>query len=418
MAKQLKTRYTLLASAILLSACSTPPVKPPEKIAETYSTTYPVRTLTGFTEGLVCMDKMFVARKVEPIYITAAPIPDASENRGASGYAARDMLITAIAEMGKESAALRYVAFDRQTPDIVALQSSHPKKASLRIPDFFIRGAVTQINNAPYSKQRGGSANVGKLDKNFQGGSYSDSSSLALSSVSLDLAMGLVNNYQILPGMFSANTFSVEKRGSADDYSISMPKLGLTYSTSENSAEAMSRALRALVEVGAIELFGKLYNLPYWECLAIVGEATPERNKAGKLYSTMSSVQRANYVLAHLKNLKMVALDAQAFSKDGYESTQLRNALMQYRVRHNVFGSAGVDFAIFEQVWKDIELSRTVAMSTLPNPTIPPGSDQQQSTSDELKIVTPKGSPAPEEMKVPQTPGAPLLPPPLPPPPR
>lgn len=415
MVNQSKSQLTLLASAILLSACSLLPVKPPEKIAEAYSTTYPVRTLTGFTEGLVCMDKMFVARKVEPIYITAAPIPDSSENRGVSGYAARDMLITAIAEMSKESAALRYVAFDRQTPDIVALQSSHPKKANLRIPDFFIRGAVTQINSAPYSKQRGGSANVGKLGKEFQGGSYSDSSSLSLSSVSLDLAMGLVNNYQILPGMFSANTFSVEKRGSADDYSISMPKLGLTYSTSENSAEAMSRALRALVEVGAIELFGKLYNLPYWECLATVGEATPERDKAGKLYSTMDSAQRADYVLAHLKNLKMIAPDAQAFREDGYESTQFRNALMQYRVRHNVFGSTGVDFAIFERVWKGIELSRTVALTALPTPPVLPGSGEQQPAAGELKIVVPKGSPAPEEMKAPSTPGAPYrlwLPPP------
>ena len=90
-----------------------------------------------------------MARRVEPVYVTSAPLPDYTENRGAAGYGARDMLISALSEMTKESGAIRFVAFDRSTPDIVALQNSHPQKKELRIPDFFIRGAVTQINTSP-----------------------------------------------------------------------------------------------------------------------------------------------------------------------------------------------------------------------------------------------------------------------------
>lgn len=388
----------------VLCGCSIAPVKPPEHIAEAYSATYPVRTLTGFTEGLACMDKMFIARKVEPIYITAAPIPDYSESRGGAGYAARDMLISAIAEMSKESAALRFVAFDRQTPDIVALQASHPKKASLRIPDFFIRGAVTQINTSPYSKQRGASLNVGQLNDQFQGSGLTNSTSLSLASVSLDLAVGLVNNYQILPGVFSANTFSVEKRGSSDELSISLKKLGAVYSVNENSADALSRALRVLVEVGVIELFGKLYNIPYWECLAVVGEATPERNRAHELYAGMSEQQRADYVLEHLKSLKMAAPPTAAFDAEGKLTTDFRNALMQYRVRHNVFGG-GVDFAIFERAWKDIALSRTVAAAKAP--VALPG---EEPPGGQPKLIAPNVNPAPSQMKTPPAPGTPVLP--------
>ena len=406
------TRSTVLAWAapLLLSACAIPPVKPPEAIAETHSTTYPVRTLTGFTEGLVCMDKMFIARKVEPVYITAAPIPDYSESRGGAGYAARDMLISAIAEMGKESAALRFVAFDRQTPDIVALQSSHPKKGSLRIPDFFIRGAVTQINTSPYAKQRGASLNIGQLGDQFQGGGLSTSGSLTLASVSLDMAIGLVNNYQILPGVFSANTFSVEKRGSSDEVSISLKKLGAVYSVSENSAEALSRALRVLVEVGAIELFGKLYNLPYWECLAAVGDAGPDRSKAQAVYAGLSEQQRADYLLDHLKAIKMVKPDALVAQPDGWLTTEFRNGLMQYRVRHNVFGGTGVDFAIFERAWKDMQLSRNIAATPLP--LLVPAVPDDRPVAPPM-ILNPKSNPAPAEMKRPSAPGTPVLPPPV-----
>jgi len=38
------------------------------------------------------MDRMFLKYKVEPVYMTSAPIPDYSEGRGTAGYGARDMM--------------------------------------------------------------------------------------------------------------------------------------------------------------------------------------------------------------------------------------------------------------------------------------------------------------------------------------
>ncbi|MBS1190138.1 MAG: peptidoglycan-binding protein [Rhodocyclaceae bacterium] len=407
----LRIPFARLATAFLgsiLAGCSAIPVSPPENVRETLSPTYPVRTLTGFTEGLACMDQMFIRHKVEPIYVTAAPIPDYSESRGGAGYGARDMMISAISEMSKESAAIRFVAFDRQTPDIVALQSSHPKKGALRIPDFFIRGAVTQINTSPYTKQRGGSLNAGQINENIQGGSYSGSASVSLSSVSLDLALGLVNNYQILPGVFSANTFSVEKRGASDEISISLKKLGAIFSTNENRAEALSRALRALVEVGTIELFGKLYNLPYWECLAAIGEVTPEREKARSLYASLSHQERAEFVLATLRSLKMAKADTRPLEEDGSLTPAFRRALMQYRMRHNVFGDSGVDFAIFERAWKDNQHAAAAAATPPAGIEVPKSNGTPP--SEQPKLLNPS-NPAPADMKLPPAPAAPVLPP-------
>ena len=60
-----------------------------EDAPERYGLGYAVTTATPFSRALVCMDQMMLDREVDPIFITATPIPDYTENRGAAGYGAR-----------------------------------------------------------------------------------------------------------------------------------------------------------------------------------------------------------------------------------------------------------------------------------------------------------------------------------------
>ena len=342
-----------VAITLLTTGCSYRRVEPSSEIKEQMSQAYPTRNLTGFTQGLRCMDSMFMARRVEPVYVTSAPLPDYTENRGAAGYGARDMLRSALSEMTKESGAIRFVAFDRSTPDIVALQNSHPQKKELRIPDFFIRGAVTQINTSPYSKQRGASLSVGAVSEDISGAGATNSSSISLATVSLDLAMGLVSNYQLLPGVFSANTFSVGKTGLSDNLSISLSKVGGVYRASENQSKALSEGLRALVEVGSIELFGKLYGVPYWECLAVIGEERPEIYQAHSLYRVWDSQRVERYVFDYLRDRGYLSAGAQPYADgaDNALSLEFRAGILQVRSELNLFGTPGVDRALFTEIW-------------------------------------------------------------------
>ena len=342
-----------LAVASLVAGCAHREVTPNPDVAERMSQTYPTRNLTGFTQGLRCMDSMFEARQVEPVYVTSAPIPDYTENRGAAGYGARDMLISALSEMTKQSAAIRFVAFDRSTPDIVALQNSHPQKKNLRVPDFFIRGAVTQINTSPYSKQRGGSLSMGEVSEDINGGGATTSGSISLATVSLDMAMGLVSSYQLLPGVFSANTFSVGKTGLSDELSISLSKVGGVYRASENESKALSEGLRALIEVGAIELFGKLYGVPYWECLAIIGEERPEIQWAHQHYSDWDRLKIDRFVFDHLNDKGYLKRGASMYAQgsDKALSLEFRAAILQIRTELNLFGTPSVDKPLFTEIW-------------------------------------------------------------------
>ena len=69
------------------------------------------------------------------------------------------------------------------------------------------------------------------------------------------------------PGVTSKNSVLVIKHGSGLDSELNMNKFGLNFNFSLSKTEGQSEALRSLVELGAIELYGKLEKIPYWTCL-------------------------------------------------------------------------------------------------------------------------------------------------------
>lgn len=352
----------LFTAATMLSGCSVLDVEYPDEIKEARPVQAPVRNITGFTEGLQCMDSLFLKYNVKAIRVTSAPIPDFSENRGDAGYGAREMLISAISTMSQRSGAVRFVAYDRSTPDIIALQSAHPRKDEFVVPDFFIRGAVTQIESAPYSKQGGYSMSANDIDEaEIQSGSLSNSNSAALQSVSADLNMGLINNFEVLPGIYSSNSMSVEKRGSSDDVSVNIWKLGAIYSISENKQDALSSGLRSLMEVGMIELFGKLYNLPYWQCLGMLGDDTELDAKAREAYNDMGDEERIRWIGDQLKRRKFLAENASYLREDDQMSDAMRQALAHFKIKHDLFGSALVSFEVFNKLYRQDAMEKQLS---------------------------------------------------------
>ena len=327
---------------ILLAGCAAVKGPTPEDAPDQYALGYAVSTATPFSRALTCMDQMMIDREVDPIFVTATPIPDYTENRGAAGYGAREMLLSAISKMTEKSAAVRYVAFDRSTPDIVALHSGHPSKAELRVPDFFVRGAVTQINTSPYSKQSGWSTTVGGTGETFQGGNTGLSGSLSLATVSLDLSIGLVKNYQILPGISASNSFSVAKLGGSNELSLSFDKVGAVLRSSESEAKALSDGLRALIELGVIELTGKLYELPYWECLAESMDADGKRAKAAKAYDRLSERQRDQFIRRYLVN--------NGYLSSGGTTLDFMSGLMKLRFELDMVGLPRLDRDLYVEL--------------------------------------------------------------------
>lgn len=347
---------------MFLSGCAAVKASVPNDVLETNPVDHPVRALTDFSEGLTCMGRVLSAEKVEPVYVALTEIPDRSESSGSAGYGAKEMIISAMSRLSQENGLVRMVAYDRTTPTVVALHNSHPNKKNLRVPDFFIRGAITQIDSSPYSKQNGSSASLGTgIMQRLLGVGVSNSNSVTMKSVTLDLNVGLISTYQILPGVSSSNTLAVVKEGNSTELTISFDKIGGIYSVNENKADALSGALRSLVEVGIIELFGKLYNSDYSTCLAQLDRTNPLRMAAREKYDGLSEAGRLEYVLSHMR-AKGYVRNKGAAIVDGAANIALRDSIAAYRVRNDLFPSAAVDFRMFEKMYLQSQPGAEAAM--------------------------------------------------------
>jgi hypothetical protein len=67
----------------------------------------------------------------------------------------------------------------------------------------------------------------------------------------------------------SKNIVVIAKEGDALDSQATIRKVGINFSTSFQRTDGTAQALRNMVEMSAIELFGRLLKLPYWTCLGV-----------------------------------------------------------------------------------------------------------------------------------------------------
>lgn len=222
----------------------------------------PTRTITGFSDALSCMDDLFARSGIHGVTLTAQDIPDQTQ-RVFSGT--KDMLISALSRMSTKSDAFHFVAYGSDLADIVDLQSAHKGSSSFVTPDFFVRGSISQLDEGVEQKSGGVGINTPVFNIGAQGKQL-------VSVVGMDLNMGCVKNLQIVPGLTSSNSVAVVSQGGGANVggvlnaqSLSPVGINLDFSVDEN--EGTNQAVRTLIELGAIELMGKLTGVPYKSCL-------------------------------------------------------------------------------------------------------------------------------------------------------
>lgn len=222
----------------------------------------PVQTITGFSDALSCMDDLFAQNGIRGVTVTAQDIPDQTQ-RVFSGT--KDMLISAMSRMSTKSDAFHFVAYGSDLADIVDLQGAHKGSSSFVTPDFFVRGSISQLDEGVQQQSGGVGINTPVFNLGAQGQQL-------VSMVGMDLNMGCVKNLQIIPGMTSSNSVAVVSQGGGANVggvlnAQSLSPIGINLDFSVDRNEGTNQAVRTLIELGAIELMGKLTGVPYKSCL-------------------------------------------------------------------------------------------------------------------------------------------------------
>lgn len=335
--------WPVAVALIALAGCTGVPPQPPAGLLEEFPSHRPRAVVTNFNSALVCMDNLMVIHQSKPIYVTSQGILNFTSDRSLSN-GGKEMLITALAQMSNRSRGVRFVSYGSDIRDVLDLQGAHPDKKQFRVPDYFLRGGVTEHNKTLWSGQEGAGFSGEVTDGDELTASYSLLGGFG--SVTVDMSAGHVANLQIVPGAVSANTLSLRNtEGKSATADLLVGDFGFSYSLSDNVSRDFNQILRALIQVGAIELVGKLQNLPYWRCLANAGANEQRDGELRARFNERLQNQRSTLV----REMQQLLRDSGYYNGpiNGVPDDASYAALQSYQRHHNILATGRIDFETY-----------------------------------------------------------------------
>jgi hypothetical protein len=358
-----KSKLMVVLSSIMstvLIGCSMVTATVPDDIKTLYPSNIPKGTSTNFGSALACMDDLLLRHKVDPVYISSQGLVNYTSDQTLSAGGI-EMLITALSKLSIRSNSVRFVSYNSDIQNMMTLQGAHPNNSTFRVPDYFIRGGITQNNKSLFSGQVGSGASLEFEEPDIiDGGSFftlrgqedvssSLSNSTSYGTLTLDLSVGFISNLQIVPGVAFANTLALENRtGEATSIDLTMGDIGYTYSFSKNLSYDFNTLYRSLIEVGVIQVMGKLQNVPYWRCLAGAGDVEERNTKILNHFLHLSAhdmgelLHGAQLVLSHLSYYKGPT--------NRQLTDEMQEALQDYQENMGLLATGQVDYATFHMM--------------------------------------------------------------------
>ncbi|HEY8608627.1 MAG TPA: DUF4384 domain-containing protein [Noviherbaspirillum sp.] len=294
----------------------------------------PLRNITGFTSALRCMDNMFLMYGVRDLVVISE---DLSDNTKKVSAGTRDMLISAVSEMTKRSKAIRLIAYGSDSSNLIGFMKEAEKKNLFQLtPKYGIRGSISQLDENVAKKTEGGGISIG----NFGIGS---ASTAATTILGLDLTMMSTEDLSIVSGVTASNSVAIMRSGSGVEGEAGYKKFGINYQANLSRSEGTAQALRNLVEMSVVELFGKLTKVPYWVCLGANSQSETVKNEISDWYSGLYS---DGEIVSYWQQ-QMRIRGVYAGEVNGENDEALIKAITAYREAMGLEKSAVVDLKFF-----------------------------------------------------------------------
>jgi curli biogenesis system outer membrane secretion channel CsgG len=298
-----------------------------------------VKTITNFSQALRCMDELFLAFDKRGIVITSAGIPDET---GKVRTGTKEMLITAVAKMTMRSAAFDFIDLHSGADDLgalFALTGGTPTK----IPDYYIRGSITQMDDNTVRKSKGWGISLPFLD-------FGDSNDQSFDLISMDLSVGEAASRRILPETSTSNTMVIRKGGQSKEGGGRLGKVGLSFNIDLSQSEGLGATTRTLLELGLIEALGKFTRVPYWKCLDVDATNPMMMDQAREWYDIAKEPDR---VLFYQR--KLASMNRFKGPLDGKSSEDLKNSIAEYQAAVGLIADGRMNFDLYYSLLDDIQ---------------------------------------------------------------
>ena len=166
------------------------------------------------------------------------------------------------------------------------------------------------------------------------------------------------------------------KEGKGFDTDATIRKFGINYHMSLSRAEGQAQALRTLVELAVVELFGKLTRTPYWTCLGSNGHEPEIHREIEDWYHGFQS--NPPQLTAWFQNqLRLRGYCRGAV--DGVNSPELAQAVAGYRQALGLPADGWLDLAFFTAY---LAADHARVMANAPPPASPAAPPPSRPTSD------------------------------------
>lgn len=370
----------LLAVLAILGGCATPldARKNTEFQSNAHAadrpTARPVRSLSSFSDSLMCMDHMFRDAQVPTTLITSKQIPDYSSR---VAVATKDMIITSLSQMSRLSNAFRFVDFEvdisrQDTVQNLTTILLNSNQMQLQRPALYVSGAIAFVDQ----NILGTRLDVGTSASRLEAG-YSANNNATI--IGLELHLGDFRTRTMIPGLDSANEVVVGSAGQGLDLAGRIGQYGWGFNVGRDYAQGTGAAMRTLVELAMIELVGKWARVPYWQCLTLEQTHPDLQRQLRDWYNEGSTSIQQALVKRSLVGAGYLSRETE---KLPINHPTVIGAIAKYQADQGMVVSGVVDFMTYERALRNYvalgdkgELIRVGWTPTLAEPTTPNLSD-------------------------------------------
>lgn len=325
--------FPAIVCLLATAGCKTADPQSASVIAQ--PTTPVTKNMTSFSQSLRCMDDLFLAYGKRDIVITSDGLPDQT-NQINSGT--KDMMITTLSRMSEKSRAFRFVDIERDGA-VGFIQDRLGRKFD--VPPFYIRGAITQVDRNVATDSKSGGVAVPFASLGY-------SADQLLSVVTIDMNIGDVPSRQIIPGLHTTNTITVVGGGKGLDSEGIIKKASIYFEVSQDRSQGTHQAVRTLVELGLIEILGKLTKVPYWKCLEIESSNPTMIQQARDWYDQIPPAERVRIIQQAMQLSGLYSGPV-----DGTANPLFREAVDRYKARQDLIANGQVDFDLYYRLLVD-----------------------------------------------------------------
>jgi len=337
-----------------------------------------VKTITSFSQALRCMDELFLGFGKQGIVITSAGIPDET---GKVKTGTKEMVITAIAKMTVKSNAFEFIDFHSQGDDLGNMFNAMGDR-NRKMPDYYIRGSITQMDDNAVRKNKGAGISLPFLDFG-----YSKDESFDL--ISMDMSVGEAATRKILAATSTSNTMVIIKGGKSGEGGGKLGKLGLSFNVDLSRSEGLGASTRTLLELGLIETLGKFTQVPYWRCLDTDLTNPLIRDQARENYEILKERDLITFIQRKLGG----TMNRYKGPMDGVMNEQLKTAIAEYQSQAGLIANGKIDFDLYASLLDDTQ-NMLAALPATPAPAYIPGASSAVSTPPQVAVAAPSPAPA------------------------